>query len=381
MSRRGENIYKRKDGRWEGRYIKERNISGRIIYGYLYAKTYSEVKQKLKENQVKNVKEKVQTVNAYSIPFSELCNLWLKRKSLEIKQSTYAKYFNILNAYILPEIGNLITSQIERETLQNFAYSIINRNKQYSHETLSSQTVRDIASVFKSVLFFAAEEGYLPKFDIRFFQPKQKEKRVKVLSSDEQIKLVQYLVNNIDFTKLGILICLSTGIRLGELCALKKENISLENHIIMIRYTLQRITDTDTNSLNKTKIIIDTPKSSTSIRDIPIPVFLWEYCYQILHDLPEDAYLLSGKRKEFMEPRTCQNRFKKCIKDCGINDINFHALRHSFATKCIENHFDIKSLSEILGHSNVNITLNKYVHPSMELKRAYMDTINFPCII
>ncbi len=381
MSRRGENIYKRKDGRWEARYIKERKVSGKIIYGFLYAKTYTEVKQKLKDTLTNDNLNNKNDFQSSTVLFSTICTLWLENKKIRIKQSTYAKYFNILNAYLLPELGNLTTSQIKKDTLQNFACDIVTKLKLNNKETLSPKTVRDVLSILRSIIFFAEKESYLQKIDFDFYQPKPKEKNIRILSADEQSRLVQYLVNDINYTKLGILICISTGIRLGELCALKKENISFSKHIIMIRHTLQRITDTDINSSCKTKIIIDTPKSITSIRDIPIPAFLWDYCYQVLHALPEDAYLLSGKRVEFVEPRTCQNRFKKCLKECGISDINFHALRHSFATKCIENHFDIKSLSEILGHSNVNITLNKYVHPSMELKRTYMDTINFSCFM
>ncbi len=373
MSKRGENIYKRKDGRWEARYIKNRTITGKIIYGYVYAKTYSEVKQKLKDEICKTNYCEIEKKQESNIEFSVLCELWLESKKNYIKESTFAKYYNIIYAYILPYIGDILSNKINNNIIQNFICEFIDKQK----ENLSGKTMQDIFSVLKSILYFGIKEKYLINIEINILQPKNKKNSIKVLSSNEQIKLVHYLIKEIDYTKFGILICLSTGIRLGELCALKKKNISLENHILMVRHTLQRITNTDRNSENKTKIIIDTPKSVTSIRDIPIPKFLWEICYKILYTLPDEAYILSGQVNHFIEPRTCQNRFKKCIKECDIKDINFHALRHSFATTCIENCFDIKSLSEILGHSNVNITLNKYVHPSMELKRSYMDKLNF----
>ena len=136
---------------------------------------------------------------------------------------------------------------------------------------------------------------------------------------------------------------------------------------------MQRLRNLDENSEKRTSIEIGDPKSSSSIRIIPIPDKLLKY---IQNAYVEDAYVLSGEQNRFIEPRTMENRFKRVLRKCGIEKINFHALRHSFATKCVELGFDIKSLSEILGHSNVNITLNFYVHPSMNLKRKNMNKLN-----
>ena len=136
---------------------------------------------------------------------------------------------------------------------------------------------------------------------------------------------------------------------------------------------MQRLHNLDEDTERKTFIEIDTPKTQSSLRKIPIPAELMKY---LKSAYVEDAYVLSGSKDKFVEPRTMENRFKSILKKCGIEKINFHVLRHSFATKCVELGFDIKSLSEILGHANVNITLNRYVHPSMKLKHANMNKLN-----
>ena len=195
-----------------------------------------------------------------------------------------------------------------------------------------------------------------------------------VLTIQEQKKLTSLLLDSTDLYKLGILISLYTGIRIGELCALKWENINLSNKTLKINETMQRIQNMNPNENTKTKIVITEPKSSGSIRDIPIPVFLIPVIKEF-QDKP-DTYLLTGKRNKYIEPRTMQNCFKRFIKESGLRSVNYHALRHTFATRCVEVGFELKSLSEILGHSNVNITLNRYVHSSFELKSINMNKLS-----
>ena len=169
-----------------------------------------------------------------------------------------------------------------------------------------------------------------------------------------------------------MLICLYTGIRIGELCALQWDDISLEKKTLHIQKTMLRIQTDDENQ--KTKVVITPPKSSCSVRTIPVQDILVEYLARF--EEGPDAYLLTGSAEKYIEPRTMQNRFKSVLNKCGIHSANFHALRHTFATRCVEAGFDVKSLSEILGHSSVNITLNRYVHPTMEMKRSNMNRLS-----
>lgn len=198
--------------------------------------------------------------------------------------------------------------------------------------------------------------------------------QIHILERQEQRKLEKFLMSDESLTKTGVLLSLYMGLRLGEVCALKKENIINKEELLQVRFTMQRIQDVKMSGGRKTKIIVTEPKSSCSRRDIPIPFFLQERL-KTLEKSPENAYVLTGTADKFIEPRTMENIFKRYLRECRMNEINYHALRHTFATRCIEEGFDIKSLSEILGHANVNITLNRYVHSSMEQKRKHMDRL------
>jgi integrase len=202
--------------------------------------------------------------------------------------------------------------------------------------------------------------------------PKTEKTDIRILSPLEQKKLTEYLVKDVDLSKLGVLLCLYTGIRIGELCALKWEDIDLCESVVKIHSTLLRIKDLSPQAQKKTKIIIDRPKSDCSIRTIPLPRFLVPFLMNISGQ--SKAFLLTGT-DDFIEPRTMQNRFKSYLKNAKVADTNFHALRHTFATRFVEVGCDVKTLSEILGHSNIKITLERYFHSSMDLKRANMEKL------
>jgi integrase len=195
-----------------------------------------------------------------------------------------------------------------------------------------------------------------------------------VLSRGEQKRLEENIYANPDLCNCGILLCLYTGLRIGELCALKWENISLPDKVIHVTKTMQRTQKLTDREKIRTEVIITEPKSACSNRKIPIP----KNIVRVLTPLQAspDAFFLSGRSDRYVEPRTMQNRFRHVLSQSNIDVMNFHVLRHTFATRCVELGFDIKSLSEILGHANVNITLNRYVHPSMELKEKNMDMLS-----
>lgn len=194
---------------------------------------------------------------------------------------------------------------------------------------------------------------------------------MRVLSYDEYKLFSEYLLEDMNFSKFGVYLSLYTGIRIGELCALKWSNVRLDEQILKIDKTMQRIQTYERNE--KTKIIITEPKSLCSRREIPLPQFLCAILRNYKRN--NNCFLLSGESERFVEPRALSYIFKKYVKECGLKDLNFHALRHTFATRCVESRFDIKILSEILGHSSVKITLDRYVHSSMELKRKNMEKL------
>lgn len=371
MPRKGENIYKRKDGRWEGRYIKARPLAGKTIYGYVYAKTYRDVKAKLHEAASCSTQITVTPEMSPDL-FSSIASEWFNNIKPQIKESTRNKYWNLLNSYILPTYGEQPLTCITYDFIETHCNTLLTSGGGKGIG-LSSKTVADILSVIRNILKFAIKKGKLVPCDGSTIQVKHVSKGMRVLSKTEQEKLCQYLYSELDPYNIGILICLFTGVRVGEICALRWEDVSFSDQTIRVHRTLQRVQDSSGEG-RRTKIVVTTPKSACSIRTIPIPDAL----LKILATNKESAsgYLLTNSESKFVEPRTMQNRFKKVLKMSDIEPANFHAIRHTFATRCIELGFDVKSLSEILGHATVNITMNRYVHPTLEHKKENMQRLS-----
>lgn len=374
MPKKGENIYKRKDGRWEGRYIWMYDKNGKAKYGYVYGKTYSDVKQRLLEKKV-FLNSSTKPLSRYFVSYSDVLDAWLQSTRLSIKESTYTRYLHLIDTHIRPQLGEYQLSQISTQLIEGFVKMQLTSGRVDNTGGLSAKTVIDILTIVKSTMEYARYNNFVVSCNLSKLTVKKKDREMRVLCQAEQDALIQVLLADMDLYKLGVLLALCTGIRIGELCALQWEDINIEKSILKIRKTMQRIQETSVGAVNKTKIIITEPKSESSIREIPLPAFLVKIAGQFVGH--PKAYVLSGERGKYVEPRTMQNHFKNYIEESGIENVNFHALRHTFATRCIEVGFEIKSLSEILGHSNVNITLNRYVHSSFELKYFNMNKLEF----
>lgn len=354
MGRKGENIFKRKDGRYEARYIKGYN-NNRAIYGYVYDKTYSAVKKKrnslLLTLSIKNNIEK------HNSDIETLCIKFLN--SLSVKDSSYNRYLSLINNHILPYFKN---HKISKDNLNDFI------SEGLSRKSLSRNTIHDIGTLLKQILNYN-------NINISFKIPSKIQNDINLFTENEQ-KLIENEIlskNNTDL--FGILFCLYTGLRIGELCALTFENIDLEKEIVIINKTLIRTKTIDLKkSDNKTKVILSTPKSKKSIREIPINNRLIPYLKIYKERNDEHNYFLTEK-KEFIEPRSYYNHYLKFLSYLNIQKHTFHALRHTFGTNCIEKGIDPKVLSTIMGHSNVSITLNLYVHPTMKMKKKSLNLL------
>lgn len=373
MPRRGENIYKRKDGRWEGRYIRGRDLSGKAQYGYLYARTYWEVKSKLQTVLLE--KEIITEVDSEML-FKDILQQWLLNIRPQIKESSYMKYNNIVKNHLLPYLGELSIQELTTSRLEAFAMELFTSGKKKGDGRMAAKSVKDILAVIKSVQEFSMRKNCDFPCNIQHIRIKSEAKEITVLNYTDQKYLEQYLLSQNTRICDGIILCLYTGIRIGELCALRWENILLDEGLLQIRCTLQRIqTHCEAEEGGaKTRILISPPKSKCSSRDIPLPEFLAEHLRNIAGPAPH-CFFLTGT-KQYLEPRSMSNQFKYILRALNITYVNFHVLRHTFATRCVENNFDIKALSEILGHSSVNITLNRYVHTSLEQKRINMKKLN-----
>ena len=366
MPKTGSNVYKRKDGRWEGRYPKGRNDNGKLIYGYVFAKTCAEVKKQLKATPKEETKKK--TTSTGNI--AETAEQWLSVMALKVKRSTLAGYEATVRLHILPQLGQIPLGKITAASVSEFAQAKLLHGRADGKGGLSPKTVRDILSVLKGIMDFAISEKLVDNAVVITY-PKNQQKQMRVLSSLEQSALKEILLESPDIYEVGILLCLYTGLRVGEVCGLRWQDFSPGFDRVSVCRSMRRISDINGDS--KTKIIIDTPKSQSSIRDIPIPKFLSDILKRFSRK--EDLYFLSSPESQLTEPRTMQNHFQREIKAAGISHANFHCLRHTFSTRCIEAGVDIKSLSEMLGHASVNITLNRYVHSSFEQKREGMNKL------
>lgn len=378
MPRKGENIYKRKDGRWEGRYIKNRSSSGKALYGYVYATSYKAVKDKLQNARYAAFSEAEPLVpvasktNVESAAFSEVADSWLSMMRPQIKESSYVKYRNLIFTYIIPHFGAIQLNQLTNNELDVFCKELLTAGGK-SGTGLSAKTVADVLSVIRSILRYADRKELYPASDGKGVSVKQEGRILRVLSVQDQMVLQNYLINHLSDKNLGVLLCLFTGLRIGEICALKWEDILFEEGAIYVHSTMQRL-QTEGDSKRKTKVIISTPKSTCSIRKIPVPEELIKLLE--MQTAEHCGFVLTGSKQKFIEPRTMENHFKKVLSECNLEKVNFHTLRHTFATRCIELGFDVKSLSEILGHASIAITMNRYVHPSMKLKRENMQRLS-----
>lgn len=220
---------------------------------------------------------------------------------------------------------------------------------------LSQKTVCDITIIIKSILRYAETLGHSLSCNLESFSVKQPSGELRVLSHKEQAMINEFLLEQDDLTTLGILIALYTGVRIGELCALSIDDFDIDMKKVTISKTMQRLQNKQSNEKNRTYISITTPKTKNSIREIPIPDFIVERVLSLGYT--SGSYILTGLPNKFVEPRTMENRFNRLMKKLSIEDVSFHTLRHTFATRCVEVGVDVKTLSETLGHSNVNITL------------------------
>ncbi len=368
MPRRGDNIRKRTDGRWEGRYPAV-SSDGERRYLSVYGKSYGEVKEKLaSKTDVLNRMDSFDSTAARAdsrlqtrdIVFCTLMEEWLEEVEQNRKYSTYIKYKKLYTCHI--------RSLFLQDSLSRLTNSYI--QTQLSALDVSDTTRHSILAAIKQTLRFSEKQYGYPMPAITGCSLQKRPSAIEIMNRTEQSRLIQFLYSDMDISKAGIYLCLFTGLRLGEICSLKWADIDQEKGLLHVNRTVQRIESKAGPA--KTTLLETPPKSVFSKREIPISDTLLSLLTKFRQE--EQEYVLKSSKP--MEPRTYQNHFKKYLKQIDAPNYNFHILRHTFATNCIDSGMDVKSLSEILGHSNVQITLNKYVHPSMDTKRKYINALS-----
>ncbi len=371
MSKKGINIHKRKDGRWEGRYPKGRKTDGSLQYGYIYGKTYTETKQKLLDAAT-NTMQNTSASPKDKLRFCEILSMWMQHNKVRQKGSTIVKYQFIIDNHILPELGAIYVSQITATLINSFLQKKLEFGRMDKMGGLSPSYVSTITIILRSAIQFAIDEGLCLPLKSEIYKPCPQKPELSILNIEDQKALESYASTNLSSEKIGVMLSLHTGMRIGEVCALSWNDVDLKSKVLHVRHTISRIQDVS-ESMKKTRLILDTPKTKSSVRDIPIDNILWGILTEAKRNA-KSRYVLSNT-DQFVSPRTLEYRYHRLLNICGIPPVNYHALRHTFATRCIEAGVDVKSLSEMLGHANVSITLETYVHSSMQLKRTQLKKL------
>jgi integrase len=354
MPKKGTNIYKRKDGRWEARYVSAVKPDGTKKYASVYAASYREArdKQLLCMQNVHPV-----TTGSTNMLLEELMWNWLNSTENKVKRSTYLKYESMISNHLTTGLGQIPVKLLTGNMVDQFT-----NEKLHGTNALSPKSTDDLLVILGLAFSYAEQEYGLSQPALR--RVKETPKQMRVLSIEEQRILESYLLTDMDSYKLGVLLALYTGLRVGELCALQWSDIKDGN--ITVNKSLHRIKKGIATVLETTS-----PKTPASNRTIPLPAFL----LPILERHRSVGPVICTPRGTQAEPRLMQQKFEKYIAACNLHKANFHALRHTFATRCVEAGFDVKTLSEILGHTDVKTTLNRYVHYSYALKQINMEKL------
>lgn len=359
MARRGENIYKRKDGRYEGRYIKAYDEHDKPILGYVYGKTYKEAKELL-------TKRKAEAQAKRKIISSEMTvekwfEVWLNTQK-RLKKSTIRTYSSSINKHINSNIGKLKLRNLSKDTIQSFVDEL--------SLTLAAKSVHSVFSVLKLGLDYAYEKNLITDMYSKTKLPKIKIKEVDVFTRREQEKIERYIEKSDNKNDYGILVCFYTGIRVGEVCAIDLDkDVDIKRGILTINNTLYRVKDS--TGKKKTRLELSPPKSESSKRSIPLPAFL----VKLFSERKSEGGFFINNKGKWIDPTVYTRRYKKILEELDIPYRKFHATRHTFATRALELNMDNKTLSEILGHSSPVVTMRIYAHSLPEHKRKQMNRI------
>ena len=369
MARHGENIYLRKDGRYEGRYVIGKKANGHTAFGYVYSKKYTDVKKKLdilKGEQLQ--KGNTQLVNCSKGTIKDWIFIWLEDQVKgTVKETTYSLYRSQIEKYIIPLIGNEKLRTVDKSVMSHL-YQEMKANG------ATEKTAQYILRRFQAFLRYACDENVIHKVPVLpFKRAVSASQSPRFLTNTEQNQLVSHL-NEKSKKDMAVLFSLYTGVRIGECCALKWKEIDFYEGTAHISHTLQRMRTHEGE--NKTVLRYSNAKTYSAIRNIPLTANILQMLARVKAAAkPDEEDFIFGTPKKLLEPRNLQYHIKKLSKSTGIEALHFHTLRHTFATRCMEKGTDIKTLSELLGHSSAKITLDWYCHSTLEQKKVIIEKL------
>ncbi|MBO0455090.1 tyrosine-type recombinase/integrase [Candidatus Enterococcus murrayae] len=353
--RRGENIYKRKDGRWEGRYQKGRKANGQVKYGYVYGGSLQEVRMKLYPLKIRY--QTIQSIQGNScIPLEEWGSQWLSRMQRKVKPSTYANYQYKLTKYVFPFIGNQLLNELTSESGKELI-------QQWSRYGLKRSTMKVILQILCQCLNQAKKLDYLKENPFTSIElPKERKQKIRSLTQKEQQHLEKVAINASGSHGIPTILALYTGLRIGEIAALRWSDIDFDRNLMTVSHTYQRLALSD--GAHKTQLIYDTAKTDAAARIVPFGKKVRKLLRR-LKKASNSLYVFSRKNRP-IEPRLLTYHFHRLCEKAEIKDIHFHQLRHTFATRCLEAQGDILSVSALLGHTSTQLTLDTYADSMLE---------------
>ena len=302
--------------------------------------------------------------------YKEWLDVWLNNYiKPNVKERTYIRYEQLIRTHIASKIGDININDITPIVLQSFVTELLNTGNLKTGKELSANFVNMVISVIQNSLKTAYLIGVANEYVAnKIKRPKIKEKQIECFSCQEQKKIENYVLNSKKDKLLGIVICLYTGLRIGELLALTWQDIDFGKGLLFVSKTCH-----DGNDCKKYIRIIDSPKTVNSRRIIPLPKQILSLLKCLKKGSPCEYIIADGDKPVFV--RSYQRTFELLLKKLNIPHKGFHSLRHTFATRAIECGIDVKTLSELLGHKNATITLNRYAHSLLEHKVAMMNRL------
>lgn len=367
MARHGENIHKRKDGRWEGRYIKARTPDHKAVWGYLYGSSYAEVKQQL---LWKKAEASFYQIDNRNLIFSELAEQWLVSIRHGIKESTLAHYHYVLHRYLLPILGDISIQKLDEQRLEQAVLQIISPIDG-SHAPLGHSSAKECLAMVRRICKYAVRLRLMRPILVSIKLPQPASRHITPFSSKEQAAVQAFVLKQPTPRKVGLLLQMQLGLRIGEVCGLQWGDFDLNTGILTIKRTVNRISCPG----GYTKVVIQSPKTRSSHRSIPIPKKLIKLLCSLKGKTSSEAWFLSGRFDKPVEPRCYRKSIQGYLRRAAVRQLHPHALRHTFATTCLQAGCDIKTLSELLGHTDANITLKRYVHSNLTRKRAEIEQV------
>lgn len=367
MARHGENIYKRKDGRYEGRYVVGKTASGRTRFGYVYARQYAQARKMLLEKKAEQLRVEAAESAALRATLNDWMLHWMQNELLgSVKPSSFQTYRNQAVRHILPVLGSYTLGQLTPGVVRDYLDAL-------EASGLAHSTVKGVYRLLAASMRFALEEGAIRRNPCRKIRVQSCETREqRVLEALEQERLRAYAEKH---AELPTLLSLYTGMRLGEVCALRWSDIDWERQTITVRRAAQRVARTSSGAHSaKTLLLVGSPKTLRSHRVLPLPEFLLAKLRSLWRIDLGDAYLF-GTSARPAEPRTVQRRFQRIAGSLGLRGVHFHTLRHSFATRLLELGVDIKTVSALLGHRSARTTLDYYAHSLLKQQRLAMERL------